>query len=183
MGVDGAASAWECTVYRWQPARTTFPPDSPHYGVSRFCDGSFPVLYVAESAAAAIAEFLRRHRELLHLQHFLTVEMFELDVVVAGELLDALDDLVLDGLGFDRSRLASSESEEEVRYTECQQLARSSRQEGMVGIQYPSAAALWDAWNLVLFDGQSKGGWICTAHSSIEVPKIDPDRVRILETH
>ena len=104
-------------------------------------------------------------------------------MVVAGELLDALDDLVLDGLGFDRSRLASSESEEVVRYAECQQLARSSRHEGIVGIQYPCAAALWDAWNLVLFDGQSKRGWTCTAHSSVEVPKIDPDRVRILETH
>ena len=77
-------------VYRWLPADASYAPVDPWPSLGRFGDGTRNTLYVAETAQGAMAEFFRRHPELLQLQasEELRLAVFELGLDVLGRCLD-----------------------------------------------------------------------------------------------
>ena len=167
-------------LYKWMPADRPYDPCNPYPALGRFGDGSHSTVYVAESARGAMAEFFRRHPELLNFQDDLTLQMFELDLEVNGACLDLREAAAQARAGIDHDRLTSSESDESIRYAECQHLALAAIAEGCVGIGYPSAAANWDTWNLVLFGSQDTTTWICHEHHNIGLPRLSATEVRPL---
>jgi hypothetical protein len=120
-----------------------------------------------------MAEYFRRAPELINFQDDLRIVLFELDVDVLRDCLDVRESLSQETVGISADRLTSSDSDENVRYSECRQLAREVVAEQLVGILCPSAAAKWPgAWNLVLFgDGESRG-WECLADREVSPPRL-----------
>jgi RES domain-containing protein len=182
-----AGVAWrpgDLTLYRWLPSTATYGPEGAWFGVGRFGTGDYKTLYLAASATGAMAEFFRRNPELLDFQDDgLAISLLELEVEVNGNCLDvrAPSDAALVGIAFDR--LTSSDSDEDVRYTECRALAKEALDADMVGLAYPSAAATSaQQWNLVLFgDGDVENGWSVLGTAKIAPPKLTSSDVRPLQ--
>ena len=167
-------------LYKWMPADANYSADSPWSSMGRFGDGRHKTLYLAESPAAAVAEFLRRHPEFMDLQSSLAISIYEIDINVEGECLDVRTDENADACGVGRARLTSSDEDENVRYVECRLLAEAVITCGGVGIAYPSAAALWGQWNLVLFGDPERGRWLSVGVSSVARPVVSRDDVAAL---
>lgn len=170
------------TLYKWQDSAATYTPDSPWYGIGRFGDGSRKTIYLAESARGAMAELFRRHAELFGLEGGdLNIRLYALEVEVVGPCLDVRDSAGQAAVGIEAERLTSSDQEDDVRYAECRQLADDTVAGGMIGIGYPSAAAQWQTWNVVLFDDQDTARWTCSAVAEVStLPEVLPTEVNVL---
>lgn len=80
---------------------------------------------------------------------------------------------------FPFDRLTSSEANEEVRYSECRQLA--SLVEGEAGIGHPSAGYLDPAaWNLTLF-GAKGDRWQAEEVTEVTRPNVPLSAIRPIE--
>ena len=130
-----------------------------------------------------MAEFFRRHPELLDFQGELRIVLFELEVDVRRNGLDVRTVIGQAAVGISLLRLTSSEANEAVRYAECQNLAALVIVHNMSGIGYPSAAAKWSgAWNLVLFGDQIPMNWNSNVHSQVPRPLIAASDVQPIFT-
>lgn len=159
-------------LYRWLDAGKTYDPASPWSTLARFGDGSYLTIYLAESADGAMAEFFRRRPTWLELQDNLAISLFQIEIDVLVPCLDVRDAAGQAAAGITRERLTSSEAEESVRYLECRALAHDARAASLQGIGYPSAAAAWDTWNLVLFDEPSVTGWQPIETVRVPIPRL-----------
>lgn len=178
-GVQCAPAARQ--AYKWQGTTATYEPCSPYPSLGRFGDGSHKTVYVAESPEGAMAEFFRRHPELLAFQDDLVISLFELDLNIAGVCLDVTSTKSRDDVGIPADRLISSEADEEIRYAECRELATDTVSASLIGIVYPAAGAVWDTRNAVLFGEQGPSTWACEDHRLTARPVIDPAHVRPLD--
>jgi hypothetical protein len=168
-------------LYKWLDASATYAPDSPWWGAGRFSDGALKTLYLAETPEGAMAEFFRRHPELLAFQgDGLRVRLFAIEVRIGGDILDLREPAVSSAIGFPFDRLASSDVDEGDRYKECRTLALEVTSAGMCGIAYPSAAAVWSTWNVVLFGDPDPGTWLSAGATPVVVPLIDGTQIRPL---
>lgn len=171
------------TVFKWLYDDAPYPPDSPWTTNGRFGDGSGKMIYFAESALGAMAEFFRRHPEFLGFQRELKVVVFELEIDIRLQSLDVRTDLGQITVGISLERLTSSDADEAVRYLECQTLATLVALEQMSGIAYPSAALKRaNAWNLVLFGDPNPMTWKSNSHTKIKRPSIISADVRLFST-
>jgi len=166
-------------LFKWVDAAAAYDPASSYPSEGRFGDGSFPTLYLAESAEGAMAEFFRRHVELLALQDDLRIRLFEIEVNVTGDCLDVRSTTGQWAVGISRERLTSSDADEGVRYAECRQLAHDTLGAGGRGIGYPSAGASWETWNLVVF-GDDGDGWTAISRAEVACPRLAASDVRAL---
>lgn len=167
-------------MYKYVPAGYTYNPAESWWSKNRFSNGSFRTLYLAASARGALAEFLRRHPELLDFQDELIIEMYEIEAVVNGECLDVRTPLKCEIIGAAFSDLTSSDADEVERYRVCRCVGQESRDRGFTGILYPSAA-LSGTYNLALFDEPSAKGWSCARCDEVELPPpLDPSAVHVL---
>lgn len=167
-------------LYKWQDAGAAYEPCSPYPSVARFGDGTYKTLYVAESAAGAMAEYFRRHPELLDFQDDLVIGLYELDLNVTGDCLNVSDATGQASVGITSARLSSSDPDQDVRYVECRELAAASVALGLTGVIYPSAGAAWAVRNLVLFHDPEPGRWTCGGHRPTTRPHVTPSDVRPL---
>ncbi len=167
--------------YKWMPANSNYPPASPWNSPGRFGDTTHKTLYLAESSEGAIAEYLRRHPEFLDLQDFLVIQIFEIEISVNQICLDVRTESDAISCGISMARLTSSEANEVVRYAECRILAKTVINDGGVGIYYPSAAAMWRPWNLVLFGDPDVRQWIPLSESVVPTPVLLSTQIRALE--
>ena len=167
-------------LYRWLDAGATYDPASSYASVARFGDGTIKTLYLAATPEGAMAEYFRRHPEFLALQDKLAIRLFEVDLRVEGTCVDVRTDAGQRAADITRDRLVSSEHDENLRYAECRELATWAVAESFDGISYPSAAAMWDTWNLVLFGDPTSGRWIATGTRVIARPIIEETAVRCL---
>ena len=159
--------------YKWQPNDAAYLPCSPYPGRGRVGCGTFGSVYVANSGRGAMAEFFRRHPELLALQDDVDVVLHELDLETHVDALDLRTEPSQQSVGITIERLNSSDADEDARYAECRQLASEVIAEELVGILFPSAAANWpDAWNVVLFGLQSGATWECNGHRQVPTPRV-----------
>jgi hypothetical protein len=143
--------------------------------------GSFLALYVAETAAGAMAEFFRRRPELLGFQDELRIRLFSIAFDINSECLDVRDDVGQASAGIALERLTSSDEDEGLRYAACRDLAQDAVDASVVGIAYPSAAAAWaSAWNLVLFGDPAVATWTVTSFSETVIPRLRPTDVKVL---
>lgn len=127
-----------------------------------------------------MAEYFRRHPEFLEFQDDLVISLCELQLEVAGECLDVRDDAGQYQAGIAHDRLIASEKDEGVRYAECRELARGALARDLVGIAFPSAAAAWTSWNLVLFGDPITTRWVCLARTVVDRPHLSATDVRTL---
>lgn len=167
-------------VYRWLDVAATYDPDGPWPSAGRFGDGTVKTLYVAESPDGAIAEYLRRHPEFVELQESLRLRVYEIDLEVVAVCVDVRDAAGQLAAGIAEARLTSSESDESIRYAECRALASDAIASGAVGIAYPSAAAAWSTWNLVLFGDRSTSTWVSHGFRVVARPMVSGSDVRTL---
>lgn len=184
MAPDGGAAAWRpgaLTMYRWLPNDAGYPPDDPWPGAARFDDGVTKTLYVAASAESAMAEFFRSNPEFVGLAEFVDVDVFALGLEVAGDCLDVRTGPLAERAGITLERLRSSDREPTVRYAECLLLARRAIESGNVGIAYPSAAAAWDTFNLVLMGDPGIDRWVCRSRGIVARPAVDAGVIRFLD--
>jgi RES domain-containing protein len=167
-------------LYRYLPDRVGYDPDSP-YATSggRFDDGRRPTLYLASSPEGAIAEFLRRHPELMEFQDALRIQVFEVRVRVHACCLDVRFPDRAAAAGIDLARLLSNDSDETQRYEYSREVAASPEIDA--GIAYPSAAHAAPAWCLVLF-GPEGGGWSSEGFESVTRPWVNPVNVSTIPT-
>lgn len=168
------------TLFKYTDALARYDPCSPYPGNGRFGDGSHKTVYAAQSAEAAVAEYLRRHPELLSLQDDLVIRLWEMSIEIHGERLDLTHSACQTRAGISEERLRSSESDERVRYAECRALANEAETVGLVGLCYPSAATTWFAVNHVFFGEQGIASWQCHEHHEIERPQISAESVSVL---
>ncbi len=171
-------------LYKWmRPADAdVYAPDSPHPSSrSRFCDASYPTLYLAETAEGAMAEFFRSNSSFLAQQAGLKIRLFSIAVEVLGLISDLRDSMTCSAVGIQPDRLISNDSDPNVRWAECQAVARLVRASGAIGILYPSAAYA-DGWNLVLFDWPGPMTWLSHGYSDEAPPYVDPSRVAVVAT-
>ena len=167
-------------AFRWIDAITRFVPSFTHKGRGRFGDGTRYVAYFAESAAGAVAEFLRRHPEFLYQQENLNIRVYKVDLSVPGTLLDVRTEALAAAAGVRVERLTSSEQDEQARFQECWALAARADEALFVGILYQSAAARWTAWNVALFGKSSEATWRVLDAREVDVPQVHRDLVRPL---
>lgn len=183
MPESDAGNTWKpgaLRAYKWIDALATYEVDSPWFTSGRFGDGAWKTLYVAESGEGAMAEYFRRHPEFLDFQDDLVISLYELELDIPGPCLDVRADAGQQLARIARDRLVSSEKDEGVRYAECRELAGNALAADLVGIAYPSAAAAWTSWNLVLFGGPSATRWVCLARRVVDRPHLAAADVRIL---
>ncbi len=168
-----AGAAWRpgpLSLFRWVTSGAQHAPDSPWWGVARFGAGEHKTLYLAASPEGAMAEFFRRFPEFLNMQGDLSIALFRVDVDVACDCLDVRNPDQADAVGIPFDRLLSSEADETIRYSECRELAKEAIAAGRCGLTYPSAAATWDTWNLVLFG--DPGPWTASGHMEVARPRM-----------
>ncbi|BBH17538.1 hypothetical protein Back2_18250 [Nocardioides baekrokdamisoli] len=151
-----------------------YSPAAPNpYSVGRFGAGGWPTLYLAESSAAAMAEFFRINPSLLSVQGGVKVTVFEIEIEVWGRLVDVRSTADAFAAGIDPAELVSSDPEPAKRWKACQEFAAAARADGAVGIVYPSAASA-GSWNLVLFDEPDVSTWTVVDVAEVGRPTIDP---------
>jgi RES domain-containing protein len=172
-------SARTLQLYKWMREVDVgiFSPSTPHpTSIGRFSDGTFPTLYLAETAEGAMAEFFRNNPSLLAQQAGLKIRLFAITVEVIGATRDLCDAATCSDLGIPPDRVTANEADRVARWADCQAVARRVRAGGAVGIIYPSTA-LPGGWNLVLFDHPSPTTWLATDHADPDPPTIDRARV------
>lgn len=166
-------------VYRVVPAFRTYDPDSPWPGSGRFDDGNRETLYLALSAEGAVAEFYRRHPELLWMHPRTGIELFELTLVLEHEGLDVRTEPQSNAVGFPHERLTSSDMRADDRYAECRVLADDVDDATGVFIAYPSAA--YDqAENVVTLGLSGSGRWVASGATQLPLVAIDSGRLNPL---
>jgi RES domain-containing protein len=167
-------------LYRYLEAGAGYAPDSP-YATSggRFDNGRRLTVYLASSPEGAVAEFLRRHPELLALQEFLRIQVFEVRVRIVGRCLDIRSPDQASQAGVDLTTLASDHPDEAVRYGYWRELADLVNAEA--GIAYPSAAHQRPASCLVLFGSEGER-WVSEGFEEIPRPTVDTAAVIALST-
>lgn len=157
-----------------------YPADSPWpTSTGRFDDGERPTLYVSSSPEGAVAEFLRRHPELVGLQEALRLRVFAFDLTVQIPGCDVRSESQASAVGFPYERLSSSESDPETRYAECRELVRDVESESGVGVAYPSAAHR-KAENFVVFHDSSDATWRTSKADVVGTPRISTSDLRPL---
>lgn len=177
---DSLIEPGSLVTYKWQDAAATYPPDSPWFSLSRFGGGSHKTLYVAETSEGAVAEFLRRHPELIDFQDDLRIVLYELRLQVDGGCVDLRDPRIVATMGIEPDRLTSSDRDEDARYAECRRVAETSVQADASGIFYPSAATVWVAWNLVLLGDSGPRRWTCESYHAVARPRLADVDIRAL---
>lgn len=169
-------------TYKWQARGANYQPESPWASVARFGDGSHKTLYLAATPEGAIAEFLRLHPELLAFQDDLQLVLFEIEVLVEGECLDLRAPEAALSVGVTVDELTSSAADPADRFAACWSLANDAVSAQITGLLYPSAAAAWATWNLVLFGDPGTGRWAAGQVRVVaQPPVLDPAQVRVLE--
>lgn len=169
------------TLYKWLDNAATHDADSPWFTYGRFGAGGYKTLYLAESPTGALAEFLRRHPELFDFQSDLDITIYGIDVVTDCDLLDVRERALSDAIGFNYERLLSSDPDESIRYVECRELGAQAMAADLCGLAYPSAAATWATWNVVLFgDSNQPGRWQVLACAPVGTPALAAAAVNIL---
>lgn len=164
--------------YKWMPSGRQYLPCSPYPSVSRFGDGTLATVYVAATDRGAMAEFFRLHPELLALQDELAIRLFELDLDVAGPVLDLMSDATRHAVEISVDELRSADRDCAVRWRECQRIGAYAVEHRFTAIRYPSASATWaDAENMVLFGQQAANWWECLEHREVPQPGVEPDEV------
>lgn len=168
------------SAYRVLDGRATYAPDDPFPSTGgRFSDGHRKVLYLAISAEAAMAEWLRHHSEFLSMQAALRVRLSEVQVEVPVAALDVRTSDQADKIPFPFARLVSSDADEGARYAECRELAGDC--DASAGLACPNAAyAVPGAWNVVLF-GERGDRWVSHGYTPVDRPDVDPALVRLIE--
>lgn len=168
--------------YRWLPDGAPYAPNSPWPGTGRFDDGETKTLYLAESAGGAVAEFLRRNPEFLdpELQRYLLIRVFEVVLNVVGPCLDIREPAYRAAIAFDWAQSLSADPNDATRYQDSGALAKAVIGSGDVGIAYPSAAATWTTWNLVLFGEPAVTTWMSDSYQEVERPSLAAAEVVIL---
>ncbi len=156
-----------------------YDPDDPFQSVSgRFSNGTRWVIYLAEEAEGALAEWLRWHPEFLDLQDELRVHIFQVRVDVKARSLDVRTGEQAALSSFPFHRLVSNDEDESIRYQECRALADDCDANGGGGIRSPSAADPWFLHcNFTLF-GEKGGSWISRGFIEVPRPTISRDSVR-----
>lgn len=174
---DAWRPAGQRTLYRWIPPGVAYGVVAPWPGSGRFDCGA-PTLYFSESGEGALAEYYRRHPELLPLQQRIKLQLYRIDFDGVGEGLDVAAVERAEAVGVPWDRLRSSDARAVKRYKETHELAEQVVAEGGCSIAYPSAA-YDDETNVVTF-GYHGDGW--TTEMSVEVahPFVEPDAVRVL---
>lgn len=128
-----------------------------------------------------MAEYFRRHPELLQFQGSgLRLRVFGLDLVLRGPVLDLRNGASAVAVGISPDRLRSSDADEDDRYRECRELALAAIDADRCGIAYPSAAATWATWNLVVFGEPSPGTWESLGFTPVAPPVLAPSQVNVL---
>lgn len=169
-------------LYKWmrEVDAEVYSPNAPHpSSVSRFCDGTYPSLYLAETAEGAMAEFFRNNASFLAQQAGLKIRLFSISVELVGPAPDLRSAATCASLGIDPGRLISNDADAGARWAECQAVARLVRVADGVGLLYPSAA-YEGGWNLVLFDWPSPTTWSTSGYADHPAPYVDPNRVRLI---
>lgn len=165
-------------VYRWIPPGREYAPVAPWPGTGRFDNGETPTLYLSMTADAAVAEYFRRHPELLRFQEGLKIRLFQIHISALGNGLDVSAEDLAKAVGVEWERLRSSDLRRSERYEQCQELAEAVKRADGISIRYPSAA-LESAVNVVLF-GDDQRLWTAEVDSEIDLPLVDPERVHPL---
>jgi hypothetical protein len=130
-----------------------------------------------------MAEFFRRHPELLDFQEDLRILLFALEISVTQDGLDVRTQIGQVAVGISFLQLTSSDANESVRYADCHRLAIAVFAQNLSGIAYPSAAAKWSgAWNLVLFGDQDTKKWTSTGHFHMTRPLLTAGEIRTVST-
>lgn len=177
-----ASAAWLVfgvnAVYRFLDSTATYAPDAawPTTG-GRFDDGLRATLYVSLSAEAAVAEFYRRHPELLEFQERIRLRTFRFQLSCLTEGCDVRTEHQASAVGIALTRLTSSDARPGDRYRECRELADAVDDAGGIGVFFPSAA-LVDSQNIVVFDSGATNGWSSQSLSQIPTPIVDASQVR-----
>jgi RES domain-containing protein len=169
-------------LYKWmrEVDAEVYTPDSPHpSSISRFCDGTYPSLYLAETAEGAMAEFFRNNPSFLAQQAGLRIRLFSILVDIFGQMPDLRLSATCAYLGIDPLRLVSNDADTSARWAECQAVARLVRAGEGVGLLYPSAAYP-GGWNLVLFDWPSATTWSTSGYADEPAPYVDPTSVKLI---
>jgi hypothetical protein len=167
--------------YRTLSALARYEPDEPFpSGTGRFSNGLRYVLYLADSAEGAVAEWLRVYPEFLHLQDALRIRVSEVTIDGSSPALDVRDSTQAAKVPFPFARLRSSEHDPLVRFHECHDLADDADAALAAGIAYPSAAYdVPNACNIVLF-AEPPSRWRSLGVSDVTRPRVDPVSVRRL---
>ncbi len=169
-------------VYRFQQESSPYPVDgSWPTNRGRFDNGVRHTLYLATSAVTAVAEYFRRHPELLEFQGRTRLRTYQMRLEPITEGLDLRTAEQIHVCGFDGSRLRSSERDESQRYKECRELAVVVEAQGGSGIAHQSAAYM-DGQTFALFGQQSDGRWKLSAPVEVPTPAVDPAQVRVIES-
>jgi hypothetical protein len=128
-----------------------------------------------------MAEYFRRHPELLQFQvSGLRLRVFGIILVVRGAVLDLRNNASAAAVGISPDRLHSSDADEDVRYRECRELAVAAIAGNRCGIAYPSAAAAWATWNLVVFGDPDPATWESLSITPVVPPVLAPSQVNAL---
>ncbi|TFC19717.1 RES domain-containing protein [Cryobacterium algoritolerans] len=168
-------------LYKWTPAGILYDPVCPWPSLGRFGSGQHKTLYLAETAKGALAEYFRRHPELLSFQTELVISMYEIDLNIQRDCLDLRDLTDQTAIGASADFLVSTDPDEGLRYAECRLIAESAVAEGIPGIVYPSAAANWPrAWNIVFLGEQDDVNWSHIASVLIPCPEMLSSEVHVL---
>src|SRR5690349_4447524 len=121
-GDDTWRAAGERVVFRWIPPDVPYGVVAPWPGTGRF-DCGVATLYFSHSAEGALAEFFRRHPELLTCHAGVNVGLVRLRVVCDVDCMDvSLQDKAA-VVGMSGERLRSSDARRPEGFSECQVLA------------------------------------------------------------
>lgn len=177
-----AWAVWDpLTAYRFVHVEAPYSPAQAWPSSSgRFDNGVRHTLYMASTASAAVAEYYRRHPELIGFQDSVRLRTFQMTLVSETEGLDVRRPEQGIAVGIAWDRLRSSEKNEHTRYHECRELADDVEAAGGMGIAHSSAA--YEGSNtFVSFGEAAPEGWHITAVTEIDTPRVDPGRVRLIE--
>lgn len=159
-------------AYRWVSQDIKYQANEAWPGNNRFDDRDTPTLYVSLTPEGAVAEYLRWHPKFILDQQEVKLDIFEMQIVAESDGLDISEESAANAVGIRWDRLKSSDYDREVRYRECQQLAREVIDATGISIKYPSAA-LEGGINVVLFQTRASS-WTVHQGNRIEVPWVEP---------
>lgn len=174
---DAWAPAGDRTLYRFVLPDRTYGPVAPWPGHGRFDCGP-PTLYFSHSASGALAEYYRRHPELLRFQEGVKLRLYEVGFSGESHGLDVSEPTKAEDVGIPWERLRSSDRRTADRFRQCQQLGAEVVDAGGCSILFPSAA-YDDEVNLVSF-GDMGAGWTADEPLEVDRPLVEPTRVRPL---
>jgi hypothetical protein len=172
-------SADHLLCYRFIPSSAAYSPTTSYPGLGRFDNGTRLTLYVSSNAEGAVAEYFRRHPELLPLQDAVALRVFEMELTSHSRLLDVRTGGGATAAGITLERLISSDANESSRYKECRALAGRAESR-YPGITWHSAAYSDSVYCVVLF-GMNRDRWDLDIVTEIPKPTIDVARVQVIE--